>query len=41
MNDLDDMLTLLERRRPGDTVKLSVWRAGQTRRQSVVLAGTE
>jgi S1-C subfamily serine protease len=41
VNDLDDMLTLLERRQPGDTVRLSVWRAGQTRRQSVVLAGTE
>jgi S1-C subfamily serine protease len=37
--DLDDMLTLLERRQPGDTVTLTVWRAGQTRRQSVVLAG--
>jgi S1-C subfamily serine protease len=41
VNDLDDMLTLLERRQPGDTVTLSVWRAGQTRRQGVVLAATE
>jgi S1-C subfamily serine protease len=35
--DLDDMLTLLERRNAGDTVQLSVWRAGQTRKQAVTL----
>ena len=39
--DLDDMLTLLEQRSPGDTVMLTVWRAGQTRRQAVVLAAGE
>jgi S1-C subfamily serine protease len=39
--DLDDMLTLLERRQPGDTVTLSVWRNGQTRKVGVVLAAAE
>lgn len=37
VGDLDDMLALLERRQPGDAVTLSVWRAGQTRRQAVTL----
>ena len=37
VGDLDDMLALLERRRPGETVSLTVWRAGQTRRQAVTL----
>ena len=36
--DLDDMLALLERRQAGETVMLSVWRNGQTRKQAVVLA---
>jgi S1-C subfamily serine protease len=36
--DLDDMLTALERRSPGDTVSLSVWRNGQTRKLNLVLA---
>jgi S1-C subfamily serine protease len=36
--DLDDMLSVLEKRSPGDTVTLSLWRGGQTRKQSVVLA---
>jgi S1-C subfamily serine protease len=36
--DLDDMLALLERRQAGETVTLSVWRNGQTRKQAVVLA---
>jgi S1-C subfamily serine protease len=36
--DLDDMLSLLERRSPGETVTLSVWRDGQTRKISVPLA---
>jgi S1-C subfamily serine protease len=35
--DLDDMLTLLERRQPGEAVTLTVWRAGKTRKESVVL----
>nr|MCU0968272.1 trypsin-like peptidase domain-containing protein [Rubrivivax sp.] len=39
--DLDDMLTQLERRQPGDTVALTVWRDGKTRRQAVTLAGAE
>ena len=38
---LDDMLTVLERRQPGDTVTLTVWRAGQTRKQAVVLGNSE
>jgi S1-C subfamily serine protease len=36
--DLDDMLALLERRQPGETVTLSIWRNGQTRKQAAVLA---
>ena len=35
------MLTQLERRQPGDSVTLSVWRSGQTRKQSVVLGKSE
>ncbi len=38
VTNLDDMLTLLERRAPGDRVTLTVWRDGATRRQMVVLA---
>ena len=41
VNDLDSMLALLEARSPGDTVTLTLWRAGQTRKQSVVLAAGE
>jgi S1-C subfamily serine protease len=33
--DLDDMLAQLERRQPGDTVTLTLWRNGQTRKQAV------
>ena len=36
---LDDMLTQLERRQPGDTVTLTLWRAGKTRKQTVALGG--
>jgi len=36
--DLDDMLSHLERRAPGDGVTLTVWRSGQTRKQAVTLA---
>lgn len=36
--DMDDLLTVLERHRPGDRVALTVWRAGQTRRVVVTLA---
>ena len=39
--DLDGMLTLLERRQPGDTVTLTVWRSGQSRKQPVVLGNSE
>ncbi len=38
---LDDMLTALERRQPGETVQLSVWRAGRQRKAAAVLAGGE
>jgi S1-C subfamily serine protease len=36
--DMDDLLTVLERHRPGERVTLTVWRAGQTRRVVVTLA---
>jgi S1-C subfamily serine protease len=39
--DLDDMLMQLERRQPGQSVTLSVWRAGQTRQQAVVLGAAD
>jgi len=39
--DLDDMLAQLERRQPGDSVTLTLWRAGNTRKQAVVLAAGE
>jgi len=35
--DLDDMLSLLERRQPGERVTLSLWNQGKTRKQSLVL----
>jgi len=38
--DLDDMLTVLEKRQPGDSVTLTVWRNGQTRKQAVVLGSS-
>jgi len=38
---LDDMLTALEKRQPGDTVQLGVWRAGKTRKAQAVLAAGE
>ena len=41
VNDLDDMLGVLERRQPGESVTLTVWRNGQTRKQSLVLAAPE
>jgi S1-C subfamily serine protease len=34
---LDDILTLLESRQPGDNVRFTVWRGGQTRQQNVTL----
>jgi S1-C subfamily serine protease len=39
--DLDGMLAQLERRAPGDSVTLTVWRGGQTRKQAVTLAAGE
>ncbi|MFN8899037.1 MAG: PDZ domain-containing protein, partial [Pseudomonadota bacterium] len=41
VKDLDDMLTVLEQRQPGDSVTLTVWRGGQTRKQAVTLAAPE
>ncbi|MBA4176418.1 MAG: 2-alkenal reductase [Leptothrix sp. (in: Bacteria)] len=41
VNDLDDMLALLERRQPGESVTLSVWRDGRTRQQQLLLAASE
>ena len=38
VTDLDDMLTLLERRQPGERVTLSVWRSGNMRKVGVTLA---
>ena len=38
---LDDMLAQLERRQPGDTVTVTLWRNGATRKQPVVLAAGE
>ncbi|WP_374562544.1 S1C family serine protease [Ideonella sp.] len=37
VTDLDDLLTALERYRPGDKVTLSLWRGGQTRKLAVTL----
>ena len=39
--DLDDMLSQLERRAPGENVTLTLWRNGQTRKQAVVLGAGE
>jgi S1-C subfamily serine protease len=36
--DLDDMLAALEQRQPGESVTLTLWRNGSTRRQTVTLA---
>jgi S1-C subfamily serine protease len=41
VTDLDDMLGQLERRAPGDSVTLTLWRQGKTRKQAVVLAAGE
>jgi S1-C subfamily serine protease len=41
VTDLDDMLTLLERRQAGESVTLTVWRGGQTRRVAAVLGSAE
>jgi S1-C subfamily serine protease len=39
--DLDDMLVQLERRQPGESVTLTLWRNGQKRKQVVTLAAGE
>jgi S1-C subfamily serine protease len=41
VTDLDDMLALLEQRQPGETVSVTLWRNGQTRKQPVVLAAPD
>jgi S1-C subfamily serine protease len=41
VGDMDDLLQLLERRQPGDTVSLSLWRNGQTRKVNATLAAGE
>jgi len=41
VTDLEDMLSHLERRQVGETVSLSVWRGGQTRKVTVTLAASE
>jgi len=39
--DADDVLAVLERHQPGDRVELTLWRAGQTRTETVALASAE
>ncbi len=41
MTDLDSMLSVLERYKPGDPVTLTLWRAGKTRKQPVTLGASE
>ena len=38
---LDDLLTQLERHQPGDSVTLTLWRAGKTRKQAVALVASQ
>ncbi|MFO1219979.1 MAG: trypsin-like peptidase domain-containing protein [Burkholderiaceae bacterium] len=38
---LDDLLTQLERHQPGDTVNVTLWRAGKSRKQAVVLGASQ
>ena len=37
VTDLDDVLTLLERKEPGDSVTLTLWNSGKTRQQKLAL----
>ena len=39
--NLDDMLTQFEKHQPGETVTVSVWRGGQTRKTSLVLGSSD
>ena len=41
VGDWDEMLSQLERRQPGDTVTLTVWRAGKARKVPVALGSSE
>ena len=41
VEDADDMLNALEKLNPGDSATLTLWRAGATRRVSVVLSESE
>lgn len=41
VHDLDDLLTELEKRAPGDTVRLSVWRDGRNRTVSVAVVASD
>ena len=41
VGSLDDMLTALEKRQPGDSVTLTVWRAGKARKVQAVLGSGE
>ena len=41
IQNLDDMLTALEKRQPGETVTLTVVREGRTRKVSAALAGSD
>ena len=37
VGDLDDMLAVLEKRQAGESVQLTLWREGRSRRQQVIL----
>ncbi|MFT3800904.1 MAG: trypsin-like peptidase domain-containing protein [Burkholderiaceae bacterium] len=39
--DADDVLAALERHQPGDRIELTLWRAGQTRKETVELASAD
>ena len=39
--NLDDLLTQLERHSPNDSVTLTLWREGKTRKQPVTLAPSQ
>ncbi len=41
VTDLDGMLSQLERHQPGDSVTLTLWRSGQSRKQAVLLGKPE
>ena len=41
IKSLDDMLTVLEKHQPGETVTLNVWRSGKSRKQALALAAGE